>query len=142
MVVCFSMNIDIIATTPKPPKLNPKQLNFIQLYYLDKETSGNVYQSALKAGFSRSYARVMTTNARSQIWLQEAKKYMTQMDIGLIRFRLEQEALNAISSRDRIAALTTLGKWTGLDQSTKTEVNVIFSNSVPRPIIDITEVEG
>ena len=128
--------------TKKPPKLNPKQLNFIQLYYLDKETSGNVYQSALKAGFSRSYARVMTTNARSQIWLQEAKKYMTQMDIGLIRFRLEQEALNAISSRDRIAALTTLGKWTGLDQSTKTEVNVIFSNSVPRPIIDITEVEG
>jgi len=84
----------------------------------------------------------MTTNARSQIWLQEAKKYMTQMDIGLIRFRLEQEALNAISSRDRIAALTTLGKWTGLDQSTKTEVNVTFSNSVPRPIIDITEVEG
>ena len=128
--------------TKKPPKLNPKQLNFIQLYYLDKETSGNVYQSALKAGFSRSYARVMTTNARSQIWLQEAKKYMTQMDIGLIRFRLEQEALNAISSRDRIAALTTLGKWTGLDQSTKTEVNVIFSNSVPRPVIDITEVEG
>ena len=142
MVVCLSMIQAIEPITKKPPKLNPKQLNFIQLYYLDKETSGNVYQSALKAGFSRSYARVMTTNARSQIWLQEAKKYMTQMDIGLIRFRLEQEALNAISSRDRIAALTTLGKWTGLDQSTKTEVNVTFSNSVPRPIIDITEVEG
>lgn len=134
------MNTDITATTTKQPKLNPKQHRFIELYYLDKETTGNVYQSALKAGFSKSYARVMTTNARSQHWLQEAKKYMTNMDVGLIRYRLEQEALNAISSRDRIAALTTLGKWTGMDTSIKTEINVSFSNSVPRPIIDITEV--
>lgn len=152
MLVCRSMN-KLTTTAPndtqpaaaaptKPPKLNPKQRKFIELYYLDKQTVGNIYQSAIKAGFSRSYARVMTTEARALQWIQQAKGYMTQMDIDLIRFKLEQEALGADASRDRIRALELLGKNAGMfvDRS-ESDVRISFQNSVPRPTLDMVSKE-
>lgn len=123
-------------------KVNPKQLKFVEYYYLPgSETIGNIYQSAVKAGFSKSYARVMTVSIRNTKWLTHAKKYMTRLEPEHILAGLEHEALYGAQSRDRITALTTLGKAAGLFiERNQTEVTVNFTNSVPRPHIASIEV--
>lgn len=113
----------------KPPKLNRKQKLFIEEYY----QSGNVYQSAIKVGFAKSYARVMTVNARSLRWIEDARAYIGKLEPEVLRHKMEEEVLNAPAAKDRIRGLEILGKWSGLDTGQKTEVNITFSNNIPRP---------
>lgn len=51
-------------------ELNPRQIEFLRLYHDPKsETFSNAYQSALRAGFTDEYAKVLTT--RELEWLSE-----------------------------------------------------------------------
>lgn len=53
-------------------ELNPRQLEFIKNYVDPKsETFGSAYASAIKAGFSESYASIITT--RDCKWMEKAQ---------------------------------------------------------------------
>lgn len=124
-------------------RLKPKQKLFVEYYYsVTSDTFGNVYQSALKSGMSNSYARTLTTGNRNLAWLADAKTYMTSLTPEHIKRSLEAEALSATQSRDRIRSLELLAKIQGMfiDRQ-QSEISVTFSNSVPRPVVDITGVE-
>lgn len=124
-------------------RLKPKQKLFVEYYYsVSSDTFGNVYQSALKAGMSNSYARTLTTGNRNLTWLADARKYMTTLSPEHIKRGLEQEALSSKQPRDRIRSLELLAKMHGLFiERTQSDITVNFTNSVPRPVVDITGVE-
>ena len=58
---------------------NPMQMLFIQYYFDPKsETFSNARESAVKAGFSESYAKVMTAESFGLKWVAEA---FNEMDL-------------------------------------------------------------
>lgn len=120
----------------KPTK---KQTVFIEQWLNPKsKTFANTYQSAIVAGYSDSTARVMTANSRNTPWIQQIKQLLTHMQPQHIYAAMQQIALEGKSDRDKLRALELMGKHQGMfiDRS-QSEVNVTFTNSVPRPVIDI-----
>lgn len=120
----------------KPPRIKPKQLAFLQMYYLpNSPTVGNVYQSAIGAGFRPSYARILTTTQITPQWLKDAKGYLKRTEPEHIRFVLEDVMYKSKADRDRLKAAELLGKDIGMfvDRSINTNLNISFTNNIPRP---------
>lgn len=127
----------------KPPKIKPKQLSFLQMYYLPgSSTVGNVYQSAIAAGFKPSYARILTTTQITPQWLKDSKAYLRRVEPEHIRMVLEDVMYRGKADRDRLKAAELYGKDLGMfiDRS-ESNVNVSFNNAVPRPITPTTVIE-
>lgn len=127
--------IDLRAIN-KPTK---RQKKFIELWFTPESPSYlNAYQSALAAGFSESTSRVITGNARNMPWVQYAKQlFASGLEPEHIILGLQREAVGAKDPRDRIAAWREIGKIKGMYiERSQSEVNVNFTNSVPRPVID------
>lgn len=128
---------------PNQWKNTPKQNNFLKYWLTPNEpTFGNAYQSALKAGFSNNYAKIITSDAQGLEWVKEGRKYLTNLEPHHTIKKLEHEALHANQSRDRLKALELIGKIQGLfvDRSIS-HVDVTFTNDMPRPVIEVTEQE-
>lgn len=125
------------ALTPKP-KLDKRKLDFIR-YWTDfnSDSFGNVFQSGIKAGYSPKVSRQLTSNYKNLDWIKDAKEYMDNFSPLHIVSGLQALSKSARADRDKIAALDRLAKIKGMyvDQQ-RTEVNVTFANSVPRPVID------
>lgn len=140
-------NMDSLQITPNeqskftPTKrLNKRQKDFI-INWVDasSETFGNAYQSAIKAGFSPVTARRITANAKNLEWVKEAKDYMDNYSPLHIISGFQHIAKNGKADRDRIQALDRLAKIKGMYiERSQSEVNVTFTNSVPRPTLDLT----
>lgn len=141
------MNTELVQTEPiETPKVfnkpSKKQLQFIE-YWLtpSSDTFGNAYQSAIKAGFSKSTALRMTAPVRNVEWIEQAKAMFASLQPEHIYAGLQNEAINANASKDRIRAYELMAKIRGMfvDRSEST-VNVTFRNDVPRPVkvIDVT----
>lgn len=88
-----------------------QQQNWLR-YYMDpaeKETWGNAYQSAIKAGYSENYASRILSDKIALQWVQQARNIMRLNPEHL------KSALNDIISNkyekasDRIAAIKLLG---------------------------------
>lgn len=132
---------------PAPPtrikRPNRRQKKFIEAY-LDPttDTFGNTYQSAIRAGFSDSTARVLTANSRNTPWITDFKRLLTTLEPEHIYIGMQQIALTGKQDRDRLRALELLAKVQGMfvDRTT-TEVSVTFKNEVPRPTYDISPTE-
>jgi hypothetical protein len=63
--------------TGKPEKMTKQRQNFLEYYfYVDSESYMNAYASAVRAGFSHSYARVLS--ARSMPWIENVRHAMSQ----------------------------------------------------------------
>lgn len=128
-----------LRTIPRPTK---KQRAFIQLWLNPKSKSfGNTYQSAIEAGFSDSTARVLTANSRQTPWIQDLKLLLTRMEPEHIYLAMQQIALDGKADRDKLKALELMGKHSGMFvERSEARVEVRFTNSVPRPIIDLDKV--
>lgn len=138
----LAQNIDQNPQLVVPKRrLNKRQLNFVK-YWTDyeSETFGNVYQSGVKAGYSPKASRQLTAAYKGLEWIKEAKEYMDDFSPFHITQGFKSIAKSAKADRDRIQALDRLAKIKGMyvDLSVS-EVNVQFTNSVPRPVVDVID---
>lgn len=105
---------------------NPRQELFVD-YYLDpnSETFGNIYKSALKAGYSDGHAREFAAPSNQKQWLLENPR--------LKSYKLEHlnQKLQAISDDDRaknsdkIKSIELLAKLKGYMIERKQSVSVV-----------------
>jgi len=86
-------------------------------YYMDpkeKETFGNSYQSALKAGYSESYAKNIMSPSLALQWVQQAKNIM-RLNPEHLKFALAQIITDKMArDSDKIAAIKLLGTDQGM----------------------------
>jgi len=114
----------------------PKQQLFIK-YWLDSDSTsfGNAYQSALRAGFSKNYARIITSRYTGLDWLSEYKRNLINVQPAHIIIQLQEIALKDASSSVRLSALDKLARIHGIYPRHKvSEERIQFENNVPRPI--------
>jgi len=94
-----------------------QQLNWLR-YYMDpkeEETYANSYQSAIKAGYSESYAKNIMSNAVALQWVKSAKSIMRSMNTEHLKNVLEEIALGKYSKdADKISAVKALGMEQGM----------------------------
>ena len=130
-----------LRTISKP---NKRQQQFIQAW-LDpnSDTFANTYQSALVAGYSEKTARVLTANSRNTPWITEVKQLLLQYEPQHIYAGIQNIANSGKQDRDKLRALELLAKIQGMFiERTQSDITVNFTNSVPRPVIDITGVDA
>ena len=86
-------------------------------YYMDpkeKETWGNAYQAAIKAGYSESYASNIMSPSLALQWVQQAKNIM-RLNPEHLKFALAQIISDKYSKdSDKIAAIKLLGTDQGM----------------------------
>lgn len=110
-------------------KTDPRQMDFLSRYMNPKsKTYSNIYQSAMDAGYSESYA--MSFQTKSKEWLSES--------IGMItKDKLVVKAKNNLnklldSSDERIQAdITKFVAKTDMEFSEKQETTI----NIPQPIL-------
>ena len=57
---------------PRAKKYTPQQIDFALRYYLpNSPTYGNALRTALKAGYSESYAKTLTSEGQSTTWIEK-----------------------------------------------------------------------
>lgn len=94
----------------------PQQEKFLLLYLNPQsKTFGNPYESAMEAGFSESYSRVIASPSINRLWIQEARNLVKLGPEHIVQ-ALQDEALNRKDNRgsDRIRALELLAKISGM----------------------------
>jgi hypothetical protein len=138
---CIAMSTTEITVT-KPIRLKPKQKICAELYFDPaSSTFGNLAQSAKLAGFRPSYAKTLS-NARNLSWLSAAQAmYATKFEPEHIIQGVQNIALTSQRDDTRLRAYEMLGKFKGMfiDRQ-QTEVNVTFTNAVPRPVTEVIDV--
>ena len=114
---------------PKPVRLKPKQKKTIELYFdPNSQTYGNLYKSALMAGFRPSYA--LNIANRKPLWLSETVESTLKLEQDhIIRGVQNIATKDNIDSRSpddtRLKAFETLGTWAGLAQQQQTNVTIV-----------------
>jgi phage terminase small subunit len=93
----------------------PQQEKFLLLYLDPKsKTFANPYESAMEAGFSESYARIISAPSVNRIWIKEARNLMDMGPEHIIQ-GLQAEAVNPNGrSGDKIRAYELLAKIQGM----------------------------
>lgn len=147
-------NISKIMTKKLPPrtkyldKIDPKHDLFSALYFSPRlnnkpnEYFGNAYKSALKAGYSDQTARNIISQSQNKLWIQEAYQRMVSFKPEHTIKQLEDIALNSEYDRDRLKALEMLGKIQGIFiDRIQNDIQVTFTNSVPRPQRDTIDAD-
>lgn len=86
-------------------------------YYMDpqeKATFGNAYQSAIKAGYSETYARNIMSPSVALQWVQQAKNIM-RLNPEHLKFALAQIITDRMAKdSDKIQAIKLLGTDQGM----------------------------
>lgn len=126
----------------EPIKYTKKQLRFVENYYNPtSDTFGDRIASAIKAGFGKSYARVIGSPSVNNAWLEEAKKHLSFYTADHIYYGLQEIAKNG-ENKEKLRALELMGKANGMfiDRQQR-EVSVTFKNEMPRPETEIIEGE-
>lgn len=86
-------------------------------YYMDpkeKETWGNAYQAAIKAGYSETYAGTIMSPSVALQWVQQARNIM-RLNPEHLKFALSQIISDTMSKdSDKIAAIKLLGTEQGM----------------------------
>jgi hypothetical protein len=131
--------------TDKPVKYNKKQQRAVELFFdpTNKQTFGNFYQSAVAAGFSKSYANIITTKKSNLQWVHDIKEQLTKYDPEHIYRAFQDVAMNSKQDRDKLKALEMMGKAQGMFiDRVQQDVQVRFVNDVPRPESERVIVEA
>lgn len=92
-----------------------QQERFLE-HYLDPDspTFANPYSSAMEAGYSESYARVIATESVGLQWVKEARNLVSMRPEHVIQ-KLQKEALDGDNrAADRLRALELIGKSQGM----------------------------
>lgn len=121
---------------PKRDKIKPADPRQLALFdfYLDPDSLcyGNAYQSAIRAGYSESYAKVFMARSNSWFVRTMSENVRKGPDSDDIVDRLFTEAKDARASKDRIRALEILAKIQKLfSDGTNVQINNSFGVSVP-----------
>ena len=131
--------MDTSITTPKPKviRLKPKQKKTLEYWTFEtSETYGNLYASAVKAGFRPSYALNLTSLKPS--WLYETMG--TVLEVEHIKQGIQNIAMSAPNSKSpddtRLKAYETLARVHGMLDN-KQQVNV----TVVQPILDLDKLK-
>ena len=121
--------------------LTPRQLDFAQRYFTPQsDTFSNAYQSAIQAGYSHQTAIKITTNSQGNEWIADARRMLNIYKPEHIQQAYQREYEQGTTAKDRLHALDSMAKVLGMQNSNNTqEININFSNSVPRPVIDLTD---
>lgn len=92
-----------------------RQQNWLQYYMHPKsETWGNAYQSAIKAGYSEGYARIIISDSTAVDWVKQARNIM-RLNPEHLKVALAQIISNPIAKdSDKIAAIKLLGQDQGM----------------------------
>lgn len=105
--------------------LTPKQEKFLALYYdVESKTFANTYASAVSAGYSESYARVLTTPAIGNLWVrQNNTQKLTEDHITRL---IEKIAMKGNRQNDQLRALELLARFKGMvvDKSENKNLNI------------------
>lgn len=107
---------------------NPKQQAFVVNYMSPtSDTFGNAYQSAIKAKYSETYARVIANPSVANKWVKEYHD-LVQLEPEHIVSLLQKEATDTFRNKgaERIAALKLLAQMKGLlvEKSLVAHVNI------------------
>ncbi len=96
-------------------------------YYMDpkeKETWGNSYQSAIKAGYSETYARNIMSESVALQWVKQAKNIM-RLNPEHLKLALASIISDKFSKdADKIAAIKLLGTDQGMFVQKNLVVNI------------------
>lgn len=86
-------------------------------YYMnprEKETWGNAYQSAIKAGYSESYSRNILSDSTALEWVKQARNIM-RLNPEHLKVALAQIITDPMSKdSDKISAIKLLGTDQGM----------------------------
>ena len=118
-------------------KYTLKQRNTVANYFnaRNKETYGNLAESAVQAGYSRSYANSIVRNTP---WILELKEQLQNYTPDHIYRGFQDVAINGEYDRDKLKALELMGKAQGMFvDRVQSDVHVTFVNEVPRPASEI-----
>ena len=118
--------INDFAVTSNQWQSNPKQQIFLSNYFdPTSNTFGNVFQSAINAGYRESYARTLTRQSNKNMWISEYLSNSTLLPEHIIS-GITNVATTAIRDSDKLKALELLGKIQGMfiDKSITATVNI------------------
>ncbi|MEI7632131.1 MAG: hypothetical protein WCJ60_02310 [bacterium] len=118
------------TSKPKKELLDPRQALFLEYYLKPKTpTFSNIYQSAVKAGYSKEYAESINSQVA---WLSESLGTVTKDELVTQAKTNLKELL--VSDDEKIRAdITKFVAKTDSDFSEKSEHTLIL----PKPILDI-----
>jgi len=93
----------------------PQQEEFLVRYMDPKSpTFANPYESAMEAGYSESYARIIAQPSVNRQWIQEARNIVSMHPEHIVQ-GLQQFALDTTKKDEvRLRALELLGKSQGI----------------------------
>lgn len=132
------MSDDLIR---KPIKYTIKQVRTAENYFnpQNHKTFGNLTESALQAGYSKSYANSIV---RDTPWVQEIKRQLQTFEPDHIYRAFQDLAINGKDS-DKLKALELMGKHKGMFiDRIQQDIQVKFVNDVPRPDTESIIVEA
>lgn len=116
-----------VATVSNQWQSNPKQQLFLYNYFEPtSKTFGNVFQSAISAGYKESYARTLTRRNNKNMWLTEyARSTQLQPEhitAGITSIATDQNA----KPSERLKGYELLAKLQGMliDRSATLSVNI------------------
>lgn len=128
------MDVVKIEKNGKKVRIRLKHRLFMDYYFnpAHKDTFGNTYQAAKRAGFKDSYAR-MLPSLKPQ-WYTDLLAEMSTFEPEHIYRGFQDVAVNAAKDSDRLKALEMMGKAKGMFiDRVQNDVRVEFINDVPRP---------
>lgn len=115
------------AITSNQWQSNPKQQLFLHNYFdPTSKTFGNVFQSAITAGYKESYARTLTRRSNKNMWLSEYARN-TQLEPEHILAGITNIATDSNSKpSEQLKAYELLAKFKGMiiDRSASVTVNI------------------
>ncbi len=91
----------VVVKKDKKPKsvkstLNPQQLQFLSYYANPQgETFGNLYQSAIKAGYEHNYATQI--GSKGKVWIE---KWMLEFGRDLLRLQKAEKIFDRVLNED------------------------------------------
>jgi len=117
--------------------VTPKQQSFVEYWLSSDSTSfGNAYKSAIRAGYSHHYAKVITSQHTNLLWVREARRMLVTLQPDHITYQLQKIAMNASDISDRLSALDKLARIHGMYTHRLDSTSYTIINSVPRPSSD------
>lgn len=127
--------------SPAKKNYTIKQIRTVENYFNPKnrETFGNLYQSAVNAGYSKAYAKSIV---RDTEWIQDLKMQLQTYGPDHIYRGFQEIAKDGKRDVDKLRALELMGKAQGMFiDRVKQDVHVTFENAVPRPKSEVIDVE-
>ncbi len=117
--------------------VTPKQQRFVEYWLSSNSISfGNAYKSAIRAGYSHHYAKVITAQHTNLLWVRDARRRLVHMQPDHITYQLQELAMNASETSVRLTALDKLARIHGMYTRKLDTADYTIISSVPRPISD------